>query len=213
MTPQHAVQLKRQEAILSAAQRRFAQYGQAKVTMDEIAADVGMGKASLYYYYQTKEDLFRAVIDHEQTEFLSIMEPILREDTSSATKLHRYLERRMEHFRNFFNLNNLGTSVHLTSDPVLGELFRIFTLHDHRMIESIIAEGIQRNEFSPMNVKETASLVVHLLQGLRLRLVKHLLPQAQEEGYAEMQRDLVLFSAILVRGLGINHHDGIHTHE
>ena len=45
----------KQAVILDAARKRFAYYGFSKVTMDEIAADIGMGKASLYYYFPTKE--------------------------------------------------------------------------------------------------------------------------------------------------------------
>ncbi len=203
----------RQTAILKAAQRRFAQFGHAKVTMDEIAADVGMGKASLYYYYPTKEDLFRAVIDHEQREFLARMEPILRESTSSAQKLRLYLDRRMQYFRDFVNLSSLSMSVFNHADSVMGELFRILTKHDYRMIESILAEGVQRKEFAGIDVHATAGLVVHLLQGLRLRLLKRLGSHVQEEDYAELKRDQELLSAILVRGLCHIHHDGTNTNE
>ena len=41
------------EAILNAAQRMFGQYGLTKTTMTDIAKEVGMGKASLYYYFPT----------------------------------------------------------------------------------------------------------------------------------------------------------------
>ncbi len=203
----------RQVAILKAAQRRFAQFGHSKVTMDEIAADVGMGKASLYYYYPTKEDLFRAVIDHEQAEFLALMEPILEENATSSEKLRRYLERRMRHFQDFVNLSSLSMSVFSQADSVMGELFRILTKHDYRMIESILAEGVRRNEFTPIDVNATASLVVHLLQGLRLRLLKRLGTHVQEEDYAELKRDQELLSALLVRGLCHPYHDGTHTNE
>jgi len=56
----------KEELILNAAQRRFASYGYSKVTMDEIAEDVGMAKASLYYYFPTKEVIFRSIVLHEQ---------------------------------------------------------------------------------------------------------------------------------------------------
>ena len=62
--------------ILSAARRRFAHYGFSKVTMDEIAGDVEMGKASLYYYFPTKEDLFKAVVIQEQNEFVNYIETL-----------------------------------------------------------------------------------------------------------------------------------------
>lgn len=50
----------KEQAILKAARERFAQFGFNKSTMDEIASDVELGKASLYYYFPAKEDLFRA---------------------------------------------------------------------------------------------------------------------------------------------------------
>jgi len=56
----------KEELILQAAQHRFAAYGLSKVTMDEIAEDVGMAKASLYYCFPTKETIFRSVVQHEQ---------------------------------------------------------------------------------------------------------------------------------------------------
>ena len=49
--------------ILSASQKRFGRYGLSKTTMNEIAADVNMSKASLYYYFKNKEDIFKAVLD------------------------------------------------------------------------------------------------------------------------------------------------------
>jgi len=45
--------------ILDAAQKRFARFGVGKVTMEEISADLGMSKAALYYYFKTKEEIFR----------------------------------------------------------------------------------------------------------------------------------------------------------
>lgn len=47
--------------ILEAARKRFAHFGISKTTMNEIAADIGMSKASLYYYFPDKEKLFVAL--------------------------------------------------------------------------------------------------------------------------------------------------------
>jgi AcrR family transcriptional regulator len=38
-------------SIIEAARKRFSHYGLTKTTMNEIAADIGMSKASLYYYF------------------------------------------------------------------------------------------------------------------------------------------------------------------
>ena len=39
---------RKEKAILEAARKRFAYFGFSKITMDEIASDVALGKASLY---------------------------------------------------------------------------------------------------------------------------------------------------------------------
>jgi TetR/AcrR family transcriptional repressor of mexJK operon len=86
----------KENIILDAARKRFAHYGFSKVTMDEIASDVEMGKASLYYYFPTKEDLFRAVILQEQNELKKNIELILEKSVCASDKLQEIVELRMK---------------------------------------------------------------------------------------------------------------------
>ena len=55
------------ENILKIAQEIFSKYGYKKTTLDDIANAVRKGKSSLYYYFDSKEDLFQAVIMKEVT--------------------------------------------------------------------------------------------------------------------------------------------------
>src|SRR5215217_2404704 len=48
--------------ILAAALRVFGEKGFAAARLDEIAARAGVSKGALYLYFETKEDLFRAVV-------------------------------------------------------------------------------------------------------------------------------------------------------
>ena len=73
--------------ILDAAQNRIARFGFSKVTMDEIAQDIGLAKASLYYYYPTKEHIFRAVVAREQDKFLQQTKKILQQSGPAGKKL------------------------------------------------------------------------------------------------------------------------------
>ena len=50
------------ENILKIAREIFSKYGFKKTTLDDIANAVRKGKSSLYYYFESKEDLFQAVI-------------------------------------------------------------------------------------------------------------------------------------------------------
>jgi TetR/AcrR family transcriptional regulator of autoinduction and epiphytic fitness len=58
----------REDAIVAAVNRRLAEKGFEAMTVDEVAADVGIAKASLYKHFPSKEELAAAamvrVLDH-----------------------------------------------------------------------------------------------------------------------------------------------------
>jgi len=60
------------DRILSVAQTRFGLYGFEKTTMREIAEELNVSKGSLYYYFPDKENLYKAVVEKEQEEFLKL---------------------------------------------------------------------------------------------------------------------------------------------
>lgn len=53
----------RRDQILEAALRVFARKGFAESTVDDIAAETGLAKATLYLYFPSKEHLLRKLID------------------------------------------------------------------------------------------------------------------------------------------------------
>lgn len=62
LTLRERQQLLREEAILDAAHERIADASYDTVTMDEIAAQVGISKATLYQHFASKEELMARVI-------------------------------------------------------------------------------------------------------------------------------------------------------
>jgi len=53
----------RPEEIIGAAMAVFAERGFAAARLEEIAARAGISKGALYLYFETKEDIFRAVVE------------------------------------------------------------------------------------------------------------------------------------------------------
>ena len=53
----------REQQALAAARARFAEHGYAAVTMDDVAADVGVTKPLLYAYFGNKDGLFLACLE------------------------------------------------------------------------------------------------------------------------------------------------------
>ena len=60
--PKGRIRLANEADILAAAEKVFARAGYAGATMAEIAAQAGVPKSNLHYYFRTKETIYRAVL-------------------------------------------------------------------------------------------------------------------------------------------------------
>ena len=60
--PEHAAHDTRERIITSAA-RVFARKGYHGASLDEVAADAGLTKGAVYWHFQSKADLFLALLD------------------------------------------------------------------------------------------------------------------------------------------------------
>ena len=67
----------RQDLILNGALEVFKEKGIEGSTMDEIALASGFGKATLYYYFKSKEDVFSAILTSGWQKIWSDLEPII----------------------------------------------------------------------------------------------------------------------------------------
>ncbi|MBO9703035.1 MAG: TetR/AcrR family transcriptional regulator [Sporocytophaga sp.] len=161
------------DIILNAAQKRFGHYGLCKTTMNEIAADVGMGKASLYYYFPDKEAVFQAVIQKEQEEFLAEMKKHMNAETDAASQLKHYVKYRLDYFQNLLNLSKLKTESFFNSKPIFGKVVEDFYKLEIELVGDIIQTGIDKQEFREVNKEEYALLLMNILQGLRLIRIKY----------------------------------------
>jgi TetR/AcrR family transcriptional regulator len=159
----------RVETILESARRLFARYGFSKCTMEDIAADTGRGKASLYYYFPTKEAIFREVIAREQADFKRLAQSTFDARGTAAEKITAYVEQRLEYFHQLMNLGKLGVQSFSGIRPVVADLFDEFSRWELNALRAILQTGSQCGEFSLDDLESTASTLLHALQGLRLR--------------------------------------------
>jgi AcrR family transcriptional regulator len=59
--------------IVNAAENLFHRYGYSKTSMEDIAREAVLGKGTIYYYFESKEDIFFEVVKLHAIEFYSIL--------------------------------------------------------------------------------------------------------------------------------------------
>jgi len=177
------------EIIINAAQKRFAHYGLCKTTMNEIATDVGMAKASLYYYFPDKETLFESVIKKEQQVFFDEMNKFLNSNMEATLQLKKYVKLRSQHFRHLLNLSNLRSDFFQNGKAVFAKAFENFKCMELEMVADIIQYGITTKEFKRINKQEYAEFLVDLLLGIRMVMLKYKdINEFIEEDYENLEK-------------------------
>ena len=80
-------QTKTRQLLIDVARRQFAKHGLENTTMNDIAEASGKGRRTLYTYFKSKEDIYRAVIDGELMRISSTFLAVARKTMSPEAKL------------------------------------------------------------------------------------------------------------------------------
>lgn len=75
------------EAILASAEKRFARAGFTGTSIHDIIAVTGFSKPTLYYYFQSKEGLFKALLEQAHDACYQRMQRAAATETDLAKKL------------------------------------------------------------------------------------------------------------------------------
>ena len=177
----------RKKNIINGALKVFNQLGIEKTTMDEIAAESGFGKATLYYYFHSKDEVFIAIMEEGWKKLWEGIESKIVEDKSPKRKFIGIVKK-------------MGEIV--TADKVLyGFLFtapnfiqdtekhtwKTYQERLYAMLQSIIEEGIKRKEF----VDLSPGLLMKAVGGLFHQLLISNDETMKEEDFEMMLRNFL----------------------
>ena len=154
--------------ILDAAQKRFARYGLQKTTMSEVADDLGISKAALYYYFPDKENIFKDVVLKEQTDFCLHMNKVIASGDNISSILNNYIEKRIEYLKRLLNLGQLNFEAFHASRPLFAELGKIFFEREQTLISNALESALRNKEIAKIDVEEYAAFFVRTLCALRI---------------------------------------------
>ncbi|MDP3747092.1 MAG: helix-turn-helix domain-containing protein [Phenylobacterium sp.] len=93
VTPECGDTRAKANAILDAAQRMFAAFGYRRTAMDDIARAAGVAKGTLYFYFDGKEAVFRAMHARTLAELSRLCDEAENADLPFPDKLYQLLDR------------------------------------------------------------------------------------------------------------------------
>jgi AcrR family transcriptional regulator len=188
--------------IITAAQKLFGIYGAEKTSMREIADDLHLSKASLYYYFPDKENLYRAVLEKEQAEFLETLEKVIKDNPDPAECLRRYALNRLSYFKYLVNLGRISPATISDFKPLIADSFRVFREKEKKLVMEVLEKGQKNGQFKMADIYETASLFLEILRGLRsVFFTSKKLVSINNEEYRELSNRIASATDIFIKGL------------
>ena len=189
--------------IISVAQKLFGVYGLEKVSMREIANELGLSKASLYYYFPDKESLYIAVVEKEQAEYLSGLENLVLDNNNPSGFFTEYAGRRLSFFRNLLNLSRLRADYYNSLKPAFRNAFSSFREKERDLITGILEQGKKDGIFIDIDSALVASIYLDVLRGLRIATInsKSNMLYIPDNEYDELLRKTTEFTRIFSRGI------------
>jgi TetR/AcrR family transcriptional regulator len=149
--------------IVAAAENIFAEEGLAGARMDEIARAAKVNKALLYYYFKSKEELHRFVLD----TLLSQLGAGQRASAAAPASPRERLSAAVDHFFHFVqqhpNYPRLIQREVMSRGPnldwIVSEYYRPL---NERLVQTI-EEGIRGGEFRPLDAQHAAFTILSML--------------------------------------------------
>lgn len=145
----------RPQELLDAALAVFVEKGFAASRCDDVAARAGVSKGTLYLYYESKQELLKAVIRHHLSD--EIAAAVAQADSFNGPAAQLLSELMVQRWQHLIDGPSSGVFKLIITEmrnfPEIAEMYaREVVEPGQRLIGGILQRGIERGELRPIDV-------------------------------------------------------------
>ncbi|WP_409522733.1 TetR/AcrR family transcriptional regulator [Nitrincola sp. MINF-07-Sa-05] len=140
---------KNQDLILTAASEVFAEKGYAGAKTSDIADKAGLPKANVYYYFQSKKNLYQSVLESIIEPLMEAYIPFEEDDDHPAPVLRAYIRSKLEISRTLPHASKVFASEIMHGAPHLSPEMAEELHNKARYIIARLQSWIDRGLISP----------------------------------------------------------------
>jgi AcrR family transcriptional regulator len=183
-------------AILAVALDLFAERNFSAVTIKEIAARLGMNTALIYYYFESKEDLFQRSVTMAVDQAFAQFELRRLSLTSPEDVILQWLETHIAAYPSIRKLIKIAMDYATVAkrSPEIDRSIRRFYDGEQALLHASLTEGIAEGAFRALDVAQTALFISTYLDGVIVRSI--IMPDYKHE---DAIREMQLFLRALLR--------------
>ncbi len=152
--------------LLDAAREVVMRFGYRKTTLEDIADQAGVSRATLYYYFPGKEEVFRALIAREIEAFQRILAEAVDPADPPEERLLALVRIRYTHLRQIKALYSVTHNISREHLPMAVQALGGFEEAQRLIVAGILREGVDSGRFEAVDVDLLAAAILAALRGL-----------------------------------------------
>jgi AcrR family transcriptional regulator len=187
----------RRDQVIDVARRLFGERGTTEVSMEEIAAEAGVARSTVYVYFANRDELLRACLKRMLNQLLESIAVDWERDTEPAQRLRTLIGGMFERLDDnpaFFRLALVTQEAVTQGSAAVGSELALIGLEIAGMIDNLYLEGVSSGLFRPMEPDRATSLIGQQIYGAMSVRASELIPMPRADAAAEV-------TEFLLRGL------------
>ena len=166
----------RRKELILVAYGHIANRGFEGLRVHDVAAEVGINNATLHYYFPTKEDLIKGVVDYMIEKFSTsyVVESAGNDSPDAWKEMLVELEDARHNFRDARDRLVVFIELFIRSlrDPTIAEIFKKLDENWRGYLVGLIERGIRQGVFqAELDPEVTATLVMLQIKGFGFQML------------------------------------------
>lgn len=182
--------------LIQAAKDIFVHKGYDETTMIDIALASGYSRRTLYGYFESKVEIYQAVIDSETDKIIVQLNEIAEQNLPVKQKIVELVFGRFRVLKEMVDRNGTLRSGFFRNIWGLEHFRKNFDMKEKAILQQIITEGKASGVFNVSNVRRTVEILHNCMRGFEVPYIRGKIWQGSTREEIRYEAQKLIFGAL-----------------
>lgn len=163
---------KTKKQLIDVARELFASRGRRNITMNDIAEASKKGRRTLYTYFKSKDEVYKAVIENEVNLVIEALEENAKKTLDAFEKLKNHIFIHLDSIKNSVTRNGTLRADFFRDIYEVERSRRRMDVAELKLIKNILDEGLKSGNFKEMDSEMLSTIILYSLRGLEIPYIR-----------------------------------------
>lgn len=158
--------------LVDVARQLFAKMGVENTTMNDIAVASKKGRRTLYTYFNSKEEIYEAVVESELELLSDTMKSVANKPTEPGPKLMEMIYTHLDMVKEIVYRNGTMRADFFRDIWQVEKVRKQFDNTEIKLFKAVLQEGVEKGVFSLDDLEITAQIIHYCVKGIEAPYIR-----------------------------------------